>query len=97
MTDAMGVKRLRVILVAVPVAVGFAAPAHADSSTPVTPAPPTHGDPMDDAFRQALANGGVLFDFPLEKVQGQRACHDYRRGESAVDVIHELMRYGSYS
>jgi len=38
-----------------------------------------------------------LFNFPLEKHEGQRACDDYRDGESSINLVYDLMRYGSYS
>jgi hypothetical protein len=67
-------------------AVGVAAPSHADD------------DPAsDETFSRLLDHGGVLFNFPLEKYQGQRFCKSIIDGESILDAIYDLMRYGAYS
>ena len=67
-------------------AVGLAAPSHADD------------DPAsDETFSRLLANEGLLFNFPLEKYQGQRYCTSVIDGDTPVDATKELMRNGSYS
>jgi predicted secreted protein len=81
---------LRTILTAAAiagVAVGQAAPSRADND-----------DPESDAtFARLLDHSGVLFNFRLEKYQGQRYCRSVIDGRRPNDAIQELMRTGSYS
>jgi hypothetical protein len=66
------------------IAGGVAAPANADNDS-------------DQIFSHALAHKGLLFNFPLEKYQGQRYCQSVMQGEASLDAVEELMRDGSYS
>jgi hypothetical protein len=50
----------------------------------------------DDIFRHDLEDSGVLFNFNLEKHQGQRVCDDLKWGKSQMDAIDTLMEYGGY-
>jgi hypothetical protein len=81
---------LRTILIAAAIAVaavGLAAPSHADTD-----------DPESDAtFARLLDNEGILFNFRLEKYQGQRYCRSVIDGDTPVDATQDLMRNGSYS
>ncbi len=72
-----------VVTVTVPT-VGLAAPAYADL------------DP-DATYAQLLASDGVLFNFQLEKYQGQRLCKSLIDGQSTLSAIGDLMDMGSYS
>lgn len=67
------------------VAVGLAAPAHAD-------------DP-DSSFADLLDQHGVLFNFRLEKWQGQRACDELQSGQgwNGKAAVHDLQRDGGYT
>lgn len=68
-------------------AIGLAAPSHADTD-----------DPESDAtFARLLDGSGVLFNFRLEKYQGQRYCGSVIEGDTPLDATQELMRDGSYS
>lgn len=63
-------------------------------------APSAHGDDdyeSDQTFSRGLAEYGLLSEFGLKKHQGQRYCKSLIDGESNVDAISDLMRYGDYS
>jgi hypothetical protein len=79
---------LRAAIPATAALIGLATPAHADPSY-------DPGDP-DQTFAHLLAQGGVLFNFNLEKSEAKYACDSYRSGESAVQVVHDLMQSGGY-
>ncbi|WP_082951299.1 DUF732 domain-containing protein [Mycobacterium mantenii] len=67
-------------------AIGLAAPSHADD------------DPAsDETFGRLLDDSGLLFNFRLEKYQGQRYCESIIDGQTPLDAIHDLMRDGAYS
>jgi len=85
------ITRYMKIGVAIAISLVLATPAHADPTPTFNPSDP------DSLFAYALNQSGLLFNFPLEKLQGQRACHDYAAGDTSVQVIHNLMDKGSYS
>lgn len=63
-------------------------------------ATPAHADPIPDqdaTFRRLLDYGGVLFNFNLEKSEGQSACDDLRYGEPIEKVTEDLMSRGGYT
>ncbi len=67
-------------------AMGLAAPCHADD------------DPDSDrTFAMLLDNHGVLFNFRLERLEGQQYCESVIDGQSPLDATHDLMRDGDYS
>lgn len=67
-------------------AAALAAPSHADD------------DPGSDAiFSQGLDHEGLLFNFRLEKYQGQRYCESIIDGATPLDAVHDLERDGAYS
>ena len=81
---------LRAVLVAAvaiaAAATGLAAPSRADD------------DPgSDELFSRLLDEDGLLFNFRLEKHQGQRFCESIIDGEAPLDATHDLMRDGAYS
>ena len=81
---------LRTILIAAAIAVaavGLAAPSNADNDDPAS----------DETFGRLLEDDGLLFNFPLEKYQGQRYCRSVIEGDTPLDATKELMRNGSYS
>ena len=66
-------------------AVGVATPANADD------------DPASDAeFGRLLDRVGVLFNFNLEKRQGQRFCESIIAGNDPRDATRDLMQSGGY-
>src|SRR6516165_5815065 len=71
-SDAMGkiksvITRYMKIGVAIAISLVLATPAHADPTPTFNPSDP------DSLFAYALNQSGLLFNFPLEKLQGQRA------------------------
>jgi hypothetical protein len=86
-------EQLKTLLIALSAAasltlVGPVAPAYADADD----------DPASDAtFSNGLAHMGVLFNFILEKRQGQRYCEDVIGGEAPLDATNDLVRFGAYS
>jgi len=54
---------------------------------------------LDSQFADLLADHGVLFNLPLEKMQGQRACRDLASGRdfNGKAAVYDLMRKGSSS
>ena len=81
---------LRTSLIAAAIAVaavGLAAPSHADNDDPAS----------DELFSRLLDEEGLLFNFRLEKYQGQRYCESIIDGEATLDATRDLMRNGSYS
>jgi hypothetical protein len=63
-----------------------AAPANADDDAA-----------SDQAFSRLLSSYSQLFNFDLEKSQGQQYCKHVIDGEAYMDATHELMRTGSYT
>ncbi|BBY28138.1 hypothetical protein GCM10023114_58200 [Mycolicibacterium sediminis] len=72
--------------VAAVVAVAMAAPSHADDDYE-----------SDQSFSRGLDYAGVLFNFNLEKRQGQRYCRAVVDGSDTLDATYDLMRDGAYS
>lgn len=66
----------------------FAAPALAD---------PEVENSEDESFLRGLDESGVLFNFNLEKYQGQRYCAAVIDGVEPLDALYDLMRSGDYS
>jgi hypothetical protein len=67
----------------------------------IASASPANADGIDDAtsdviFRAGLTDLGVLFNFPLEKRQGQRYCQALIDGAKPLDAVYDLMRDGGY-
>lgn len=76
----------RAAAVAAVATVGLAAPSHADDDYD-----------SDQTFSRLLARSGLLFNFPLEKHEGQRYCESVIDGESPLDAVQDLVRNGAYS
>lgn len=69
---------------------GAAAPANADA--------PFFDDATSDiTFRASLTDQGLLFNFPLEKYQGQRFCQSIIDGERPLKAYDDLASNGGYS
>lgn len=67
-------------------AVVMAAPSYADDDLE-----------SDQTFSRGLDHAGVLFNFNLEKRQGQRFCESVIDGNAPLDATYDLMRNGAYS
>jgi hypothetical protein len=65
--------------------VGLAAPSHADD------------DASGHTFSHGRAQMGVLFNFPLEKREGQSYRESVIDGEAPLEATQDLMRNGAYS
>ena len=77
-------------LAATVISLGGAAPANADG--------PIFDDGTSDVtFRASLTNQGLLFNFPLEKYQGQRFCQSIIDGDRPLKAYDDLARDGGYS
>jgi hypothetical protein len=66
---------------------GLAATAGADDDDTVS----------DEMFSKLLSDDGLLFNFPLEKHEGQRWCEAVIGGESRVQASQDLQSNGAYS
>jgi hypothetical protein len=53
--------------------------------------------PEDQSFMQLLDSNGLLFNFKLQRYQGQRYCREVMDGESSLEAKESLMRDGAYS
>jgi hypothetical protein len=65
----------------------------------LTLAAPSHADDgeSDQTFRRLLDHEGLLFNYPIEKYQGQRYCEAVIDGDQPIDATNDLARDGAYS
>jgi hypothetical protein len=67
----------------------LAEPARADPGSDLTGA--------DIAFARGLSDDGTLFNFNLERHEGQTACDEMADGASGETAVETLMKNGLYS
>ncbi|MDP7707405.1 DUF732 domain-containing protein [Mycobacterium sp. TY815] len=81
------------IIIGVAIAISAIGPGTAQAD----PGPTLSPDMQDQLFTSSLEHFGLLFNFPLERDQAQRACQQLRNGSDERSVIDDLVQKGSYS